>query len=700
MAILPVQVFTRDNVRVRLRENYQSQPLAEKSIGQPKGVYFGFLPSAVGDVVTLSPDPTRNASALKVPSRADPGGMSVIVEDSIVLDFTGVLLSELPIYLIATANYSRTLDTTAQIEARTVVNIVNEFLGSPAEDTQIDLSQFTLVNSPILPGSLVINVTTIGFGPGTITDDGRGNLVGVNTLSTEGTIDYQLGTMTGTTTTLLTSTLIEASYTEGVALTECLLCVVDGVPGDLTVSVAAPLDRDEPVARDTVPFGYMPAGSIEDLAVAVLAVNEVVAARLDLDGTVQASLSDRLNQDLSSSSMAGRLGTVVRILRSNDHDVDAGVDEISVGGSLSEVNRDHEPKITLGGGGSETQVGAITDPERNVCVIIDATTGSRLVADTREIIFGRLEGPEIQVIAGTSLTFIKASTGVIGADTSFISVVDPGDLLKGDDGLFYEVKEVTSNTQIVLKDAYLGDTITTVGTERHRFLLKFKTASGSEESDHTLDAATTIRFFFPSFVDQSQSVFDTALFMHAPGERPQLPDATTTVAGKVQLAEAGGLTGSIDIQEDGVPIGTFSVVDFTAAGGGINETLPGEVDVDEIGPQGGDGATGPTGVDGQTGGQGESYTALNINEFGNEQEWNNPPGGLTLTHSVDMGHEIAAIYGWWTRLRSRGGTNWGGDDEVEITNISAAGQVGTIDVFGTSTTRVIVTLYLSSAGTT
>jgi hypothetical protein len=93
-----------------------------------------------------------------------------------------------------------------------------------------------------------------------------------------------------------------------------------------------------------------------------------------------------------------------------------------------------------------------------------------------------------------------------------------------------------------------------------------------------------------------------------------------------------------------------------------------------------------------------SFTALNLNEFDIEQEINLPSGGVTITHTADMGHTIAAIYGWWPRLRSRPGTNWSDADVVEITDISAAGQIGTIEIFGSSTTRVNVTLYLSSAG--
>jgi hypothetical protein len=701
MALFPVKVFTRDNARVRWREGYKSRPLAEKSIGHPKGVYFGYLPSALGDVITLSLDPGRNASALKVASRVDPAGVDIITADPVVVDFTGVILADLPAYLFATADYSRTVDTTGQLETRTIPVIVGEFLTSagPSPET-VDLSSLSLATTPVRPSSLVINVNTVVFGLETITDDGRGNLVGANSLSSAGTIDYKTGALTGTTTVLVASSLLTADYEQGLLPTECLICVVDGTPGALTTSVAVPQDRDEPIARNSVPYGYMPAGSVETLSDAVDAVNEVIAARLDLDGTAQDTLSDRLAHDLSAAEMASRLGSVVRILRSNDHPAVSGVEDVNVSGSFSEVNRDHEPKITLEGNGSELQLGAITTVERNVSVVIDTGTRSRLTdATTRALVFGRLEGPETQVVAGTGLSFTQAAVTVTGDGTSFLTVIDPGDLLQGADGLFYEVLAVLTDTSLVLKDAYIGPTATESALERRRCTLKLRKVEAGVEVAFAPDTDIDVRFFFPAFVDHSTSSFDSAVFLHGPGEKVTLPEATTTAAGKIKLGEATSLVGSINIQEGGVDLGKFNILDFSSGSGQIDETAPGVVTVGEIGAQGGVGPVGPTGVTGPAGPPGPGFNAFNVNEFDSLQLIAAPGVAGVVTHTVDMGHEIHAIYGWWPFLSAQTGTDWNpAVDIVEITDISAAGSIGTVEMSFVSSARVEVILMLSSAG--
>jgi hypothetical protein len=700
MANFPVKVFTHDNARVHWRENYKSGPLAEKSLGHPKGVYFGFAPSVAGNIITLIPDPVRNASALKVASRVHPAGVDIATPDPVVVDFTGVLLADLPAYLFATADYDRDAETSGQLEARTIPVVTGELVTTTDFTPEpLDLSAFSLASTPIRPTTLVINVDTVGFGPDTITDDGRGNLVGANTLSAAGTVDYATGALTGVTTSLNGGTPVTADYSQGLLPTECLIGVVDGTPGALTIDILAPLARDEPIARNSVPYGYMPAGSVETLADAVNAVNEVIASRVDLDGETQDSLSDRLAKDLGAAEMASRLGSVVRILRSNDHVANASTDEVNVSGSLSEVNRDHNPKISLGGEGSETQLGAITTGERNHCVVVDADTRSRLVdPDTRESVFGKLEGPDDQVIAGTGITFTQAGVNVVGESTSFNTIFEIGDLIEGADGLYYEVALVVDASNLVLKDAYLGDTVTTTGLNRRRFTLKLLIHVADVETPYEPPVAQNLRFFFPAFVDLSGSSFDSALFMRAPGDRPPLPEASTTVAGKIKLGEATGLVGSINIQEDGSDLGKFNILDFAAGAGQVNETSPGVVLVGEIGPTGAVGPNGPSGGAGPPGPQGPSFDAFNVWAPDSLVTIVLPPGGITITHTVDMGHEVRAIYGWWPFLSAQTSTQWETLDEVEITNISATGTMGTVEMSATATTRVEVILYLSSAG--
>lgn len=702
MAIYPVQFFTQENVRIRRREDYKSRPLVEKFMGMPRGVYLGFLPTAGANDVTLDVDPVRGFSVLKVASGTDPGGMDVIYDIPVVLDFTSALPSELPAYIVATADYDRTGSTSAQITARSVPIITGELLYTVGGSTEVfDLSTVTLASTPIRPSTVQIFVTNSISGPTVITDDGRGNLVGVDGLDTTGTVDYRTGALTGLTAPLAAASTITADYEEGITPYEVLICIVDGPPGALSVRTDEPHERTTPIARAGVPYGFMPAGSIETLDVIVDTVNEVTAARVDLSGTGWGSLSERFAEDAGAPSMAGRLAPVLRLLRSNEYTGLEGATTISVGGSLSEVNRDFLPKLTLPGGGSESQLGTITDSPRNMCIVVNTDTGSRLTnPDNRQLVYGRIEGPDSSSLTGT-LTFTQASDQVIGDGTSFTSIMAAGDLILAPDGRPYEVEVVTSDTAMTLVDAYTGETVADVtGISRERYELQLVSWDPVEEEEATfaLTESTPISFFFPAFVDHSVSAFDAVCFLHSPGEQEPLPAATEESPGHVRLAEPTGLLGSINIQEAGVPLGKFHSIDFVDAGGEIDETEDGVVTIGEIGPQGPTGPTGPIGGTGPTGPQGESFNAFNLWQANTEQDLFAPAGGATVVHSVDMGHEVRAAYGWFNRVRAQPGTDFDDNDIVEINSIESAGQVATVRCSVTATTRVRLTLYLSSAG--
>jgi len=89
MAVFPLQFFTEGKARVGLDEDYRSSPLGVKYAGQPKGAYVGFIPSVLGSVLTLSPDPSLGYSLVKVASNVDPGGMDVIIDSPVTLNFAG-----------------------------------------------------------------------------------------------------------------------------------------------------------------------------------------------------------------------------------------------------------------------------------------------------------------------------------------------------------------------------------------------------------------------------------------------------------------------------------------------------------------------------------------------------------------------------------------------------------------------------------
>lgn len=105
MAVYPLKYFTTTGVPVAFNERYKTAPLGRKAAGHPKGVYVGFEASAVGSVLTLSPNPTRGFSLVKVPSREEPSGMDIIVTEPIQLDFTGQPDVDFPLLVIARSRY-------------------------------------------------------------------------------------------------------------------------------------------------------------------------------------------------------------------------------------------------------------------------------------------------------------------------------------------------------------------------------------------------------------------------------------------------------------------------------------------------------------------------------------------------------------------------------------------------------------------
>ena len=476
-----------------------------------------------------------------------------------------------------------------------------------------------------------------------------------------------------------TAEIITRSATS-IAFDEVLICVVNGPVGSMTIDSDASLgERSEP------------AGSVEDLQAATDIVNEVVAARIGLDGTVHTDLATRLAADQSAESMAGRLGLVSRVLRSNDYSIGAGDETLNVSGSFTEVDRDHAPFVSLEGTGSETQAGAVAAPNdnvRNVALIQDATSGYRPIDDPidRRVVFGKIDGPTETTIAGT-WTFQQASRGVLGVDGSATTEVTVGDIIQGVDGIFYEVSDVVSDNELELTNAYRGGVSDTAdGRILRRWLLRlFKIdPNTNQEVEASLPTPATIRFFFPAFLSIERSNFDYTAAMHTALEREPLPVATTTVPGRLQLAIAGGTLGGIRAQVTGSPVGTppndvFHTINFSSPNASVipSPGTPGEVTVIEIGVQGPTGPSGVSGGTGPTGPTGAGFVSGAINTFEVESEFNSNAGGFpTFSNSFtqDMGHSIHVLTGGIASWRDA--ANFDTPDKIFITDIFVVGGIG------------------------
>jgi hypothetical protein len=499
------------------------------------------------------------------------------------------------------------------------------------------------------------------------------------------------------------------SSTQPVAFNEVLICVVTGPATSISVSFDVTIgERDEPLALAGVATGFMPNGSVEDLQAAVDIVNEVVAARTGFDNTVHADLSTRLSTDYGAVGMASRLSFFSRVLRSNDYSVTTGLTSVVASGSFTEIDRDHEPKITLDGSGSETAEGAIAAPNdtvRNVVLIQDATTGYRPVdnATDRRVVFGRLVGPNESSIAGV-WRFLNASkdataTGGNGQATVELQV---GDSIIGADGKHYEIESITDNNNVVLRTAYQGVTATSASTSRRRWQVNLRKIEAGVEVAASLSATTTIRFFLPSFVSMGRSNFDWRLALHTSSERVPLPSASTTVPGTVQLASTGSVLGAVNIQNSGVPLvgGPFTTINFNAIAADVDEVVPGsgELVVVEIGPKGAKGPIGTTGETGDPGPTGPGFSILNPFEISTEIV--NPPTTTTpFSFTRDMGHNVRYLHGNIAKFRDLTAFA-AGADRVDITNVSVpTATEGRIEgTMGGSSGNVALTLFLSSAG--
>lgn len=407
--------------------------------------------------------------------------------------------------------------------------------------------------------------------------------------------------------------------TPAVGDAEILLGVVAFDGTDLSVDSSQPLARGNPFAWDNAPLGYgfMQDGDATDLINGLSVTSEVEDARTDISGFVWSTLNDRLIEDLSGSTMAARLALSVQAVQANDYVIAAPTTSVNVSSSFAAISRLSSPPLTFDGGGTEVQIGAITAPSdalRNVCVPVDSFTLERLIDDPndRNVVFGRLAFDEI-VQSGTSM-FNGGGVDVTGTATLWTSELEPGDLTQGADGIFYEVASITSDVFMTLVQSYGGVSAPGTNLLRRRFTLTFRAVIGTTESDVTLDAIT-FRFFFPAWTTLDQSVIDSQMNMHAGGEPPALPDASTTVSGRVLLDATAPLTpdpqaGALRQIQDGGTVASDNVhnLNFLGAVAGAGSGI---VDVTQKGPIGdtGPAGSGLPGPIGPTGADGIGFTA-------------------------------------------------------------------------------------------
>lgn len=154
MALFPVQVFTKNNVKARWREPFTSEAVNKKFLGIPKGVYLGFNPVPnAGDPVNLldlTLDISEAVSVLRAKSTVSQTAIDLIVEETVTLDFTGHVV--FPVYVYAEVVYEVGAETTASIKTSST---------APNGLTQIGICKITAPNI----GGSTLGVDHLQFDP-------------------------------------------------------------------------------------------------------------------------------------------------------------------------------------------------------------------------------------------------------------------------------------------------------------------------------------------------------------------------------------------------------------------------------------------------------------------------------------------------------------------------------------------------------
>jgi hypothetical protein len=476
--------------------------------------------------------------------------------------------------------------------------------------------------------------------------------------------------------------------------TEILIGVVTG-PN--TIDVAEPFSRTTPYAYSGAPLGYgfMKDGAVEDLLAAVAINVEVAAARVDLSGVTRVSLDARLEEDASASAMAARLGKEIKTLRGGDFVIAAPTDTVNVSRAFSGYHRSLAgltPTENFDGFASETRVGAITtgtvpdpapagaltDPERNACVIINSTTEARLTDSSRQVAYGRLVFDEVE-LTGTAIVFNNASTVVNGTGTAFVAEVSIGDIIEDPvSGDFFEVASITSN--ILLNISVVFPNATTPGATapgvRRRFTLDARTRSGPDSETSFSMPASTVRVYFNAWTSTAVAQYDYLTELLKNSEEEPLPSATTSIAGKalVTTGISEGRAGSVfAVQQIGAQVGPAHV--HTMEFDGATLGAPGVVNVTQRGTTGLPGNPGGAGLPGPVGPvgpQGQGFTNFNASNLFSESS----VFDHTLLGSGALYSYTTAMSGSQILFLTGGNSEWyspfifDADDHWEITNIS------------------------------
>ncbi|MGD9726408.1 MAG: hypothetical protein AB7V39_08420 [Nitrospiraceae bacterium] len=390
----PSVLIDKQEVKARWGERYTSNALNKKFVGMPRGVYYGFVPSTVGLVLSLAPDISLSFTNLTgAPQIAEQisGGTSSATATVRVISPDFILID--------------TVSGTFQV-GETITGLTTGFTAEITSSLQEGISFARVTsNTPEVTGRSEHTVSIITTE--TVTLDFAGFSDGVYYIYCTGS--YSVGATT-------VGAIAARTTPQPNQITEVLICTATKIGSTLTTNSISPTSRQEPFASVGQRIVFMPGGSVEALLASVLSTQEVIASRQATDGTVAPTfdlafpqttgLPKRLADDLSRQSMANRLGKSLVPVRGNDYLVSGAISApLNVSGSFAARVRDYQPfkDVTNEDPPSGIPIPLVLDPyaSDNIELTVSGVSGSFGVG---EVLVGATSGAQAVIRAASATT--------------------------------------------------------------------------------------------------------------------------------------------------------------------------------------------------------------------------------------------------------------------------------------------------------
>lgn len=118
---MPTHTFQTSEVKYRRGEPYVSEATNKKFLGQPRGIYLGFIPTVTSGslILAIGVDPTYGISFARVKSGVDLIDVDVVLDTSVALDFNGHDFGADPtVFVMVRASQKLGSPTTADVFTR------------------------------------------------------------------------------------------------------------------------------------------------------------------------------------------------------------------------------------------------------------------------------------------------------------------------------------------------------------------------------------------------------------------------------------------------------------------------------------------------------------------------------------------------------------------------------------------------------